>query len=156
MHICPDVPLLLYWMTRVLRDLNKDLVLLAEDEEAFKGAAPLLFGETFERRMKDHLESLKCLRRSMAPKPGTDQFFYPARGAATSEVEAGVRGTTPISKEAEIDTFRRRTIPARNSENRICNCKCVHVPTISPCNARDTYPSTIVNQLKCMGIEPIQ
>ena len=75
-------------MTRVLRDLNKDLVLLAEDEEAFKGAAPLLFGETFKRRMKDHLESLKCLRHSMAPKPGTDQFFYPARGAATSEVEA--------------------------------------------------------------------
>ena len=35
---------------RVLRDLNKDLLPLAEDEEAFKGAAPLLFGETFQRR----------------------------------------------------------------------------------------------------------
>ena len=40
--------------------------------------------------MKDHLESLKCLRRCMAPKPGTDQFFrkgrslYPARTEAFS------------------------------------------------------------------------
>ena len=30
---------------RVLRDLNKDLLPLAEDEEAFKGAAPLLFAQ---------------------------------------------------------------------------------------------------------------
>ena len=103
---------------RVLRDLNKDLLPLAEDEEAFKGAAPLFHGETFERRMKDHLESLKCLRRSMAPKPGTDQFFrkgrslYPARGggAATSEEEAGVRGTTPISKEADLQKIPARTV----------------------------------------------
>ena len=28
---------------------------LTEDEEAFKGAAPLLFGETFQRRMKEHI-----------------------------------------------------------------------------------------------------
>ena len=100
--------------------------------------------------MKDHLESLKCLRRSMAPKPGTDQFFqkgrslYPIRGgggggagAATSEEEAGVRGTTPINQEAETDTSKRRTISARNNDSRICTCKCVHVSSISPCNARD-------------------
>ena len=36
---------------QVLRDLNNDLLPLAEDEEAFKGAAPLLFGETFQRKM---------------------------------------------------------------------------------------------------------
>ena len=31
---------------QVLRDLNKDLLPLAEDKEAFKGAAPLLFGDS--------------------------------------------------------------------------------------------------------------
>ena len=38
---------------RVLRDLNKDLLPLAEDEEAFKGASPLLFGDSFKRKMKE-------------------------------------------------------------------------------------------------------
>lgn len=56
---------------RILRDLNKDLLPLAEDEEAFKGAAPLLFG--------DHLESLKCLQRSIAPRSGQEQFFWKGR-----------------------------------------------------------------------------
>ena len=64
---------------RVLRDLNKDLLPLAEDEEAFKGAVPLLFSDSLEKRMKEHLESLKCLRRSTAPKSGTDQFFWRGR-----------------------------------------------------------------------------
>ena len=88
---------------------------LADDEEAFKGAAPLLFGESFERRMKDHLESLKCLRRSMAPKPGTDQFFrkgrslYPARGGGNFR---GRGGGQRYNQEAETDTSRRRTISA--------------------------------------------
>ena len=46
---------------KVIKDLNKDLVSLAEDPEMFEDAAPLLFGASFERKMKDHLESLKCL-----------------------------------------------------------------------------------------------
>ena len=31
---------------QILRDLNKDLLPLIEDNEAFKGAAPLLFGDS--------------------------------------------------------------------------------------------------------------
>ncbi len=68
-HICRDR------RNKALKDLNKDLLPLAEDEEMFAEAAPLLFGESFEKKMKDHLESLKCLRKSMAPSTGADQFF---------------------------------------------------------------------------------
>ena len=54
-----------YMMTerrkRVLKDLNKDLLLLAEDTDTFKGAAPLLFVGNFKTKIKGHLESLKCL-----------------------------------------------------------------------------------------------
>ena len=108
---------------RVLRDLNKDLLPLAEDQEAFKGAAPLLYGETFERRMKDHLESLKCLRRSMAPKPGTDQFFrkgrslYPARGGGNFRGRGGGQRYNPYQQRS-----RPSEDPSKNSDNRICNC----------------------------------
>jgi len=74
------------------KDLNKDLVSLAEDPEMFEEAAPLLFGASVETKMKDHLESLKCLRQSMAPRSGyrSDQFFrgcrrqYPPRGGGSS------------------------------------------------------------------------
>ena len=50
---------------------------MAEDPEMFKEAALLLFGTSFEKKMKDHLESLKCLRQYMAPKSGyrSEQFF---------------------------------------------------------------------------------
>lgn len=76
---------------KVTKDLNKDLITLAEDPEMFEEAAPLLFGASFEK-MKDHLESLKCLRQSMAPRSGyrSDQFFrggrrqYPPRGGGSS------------------------------------------------------------------------
>ena len=61
----------------VTKDLNKDLMSLAEDPEMFEEAAPLLFGASFETKMKEHLESFKCLRQSMAPRSGgrSDQFF---------------------------------------------------------------------------------
>ena len=124
---------------RVLRHLP-----LAEDEEAFMGAAPLLFGDTFKRRqtfqrrqnlplagrirMKDHLESPKCPRCSMAPKSGTDQLFEGA-APSTSQLQKKRRGTTPISKEAGKILPEEDPIPARNNDKRICNCKCVHIPT---------------------------
>ena len=63
---------------KVTEDLKKDLMSLAEDPEMFEETAPLLFGASLiEKKMKDHLESFKCLRQSMAPRSGcrSDQFF---------------------------------------------------------------------------------
>ena len=47
---------------KVLKELNKNLQPLAEEEGTFAEAAPLLFGNGFEKQMKDHVEALKCLR----------------------------------------------------------------------------------------------
>lgn len=78
---------------RILKDLNKDLLPLAEDADAFKGAAPLLFGGNFEAKMKGHLESLKCLRQSIAPKTGAgDQFFRRCRSHFPSCGSGNYRG----------------------------------------------------------------
>jgi len=98
----------------VLKDLNKDLLPLAEDEEAFRGAAPLLFGAAFEKKMKDHLESLKCLRRSMAPKPGTNQFFrkgrsfYPARGGGNFRGRGRGQRFNPYQPRGRDRPFQKR------------------------------------------------
>ena len=64
---------------KVTKDLNRDFMSLAEDPEMFEEAAPLLFGPSFEKIMKDHLESLKCLRQSMAPKSGYHDIIYKTR-----------------------------------------------------------------------------
>ena len=53
---------------KVTKDLNTDLVSLSEDPELFEDAAPLLFGASFERKMKEQLENLKCIRQSVTPQ----------------------------------------------------------------------------------------
>ena len=53
---------------KVTKDLN--LVSLAENPETFEEAARLLFGASFETKMKDHLERLKCLWQSIPPRSG--------------------------------------------------------------------------------------
>ena len=71
---------------KVTKDLNKDLISPAEDPEMFEEAAPLLFWVSFEEKMKDHLEGLKCLRQLMAPKSGyrSDKFWRVLPPVSTS------------------------------------------------------------------------
>ena len=64
---------------KVTKDFNRGLMSLAEDPEMFEEAPLLLFGASFEKKMKDHLESLKCLRQSMAPKSGYHDIIYKTR-----------------------------------------------------------------------------
>ena len=60
---------------KVLKDLNPDLLSLAEQDETFSTAAPLLFGQDFSKKAKEHTEEVKSLRKS-AP---TKQFFRGGR-----------------------------------------------------------------------------
>jgi len=64
---------------KVTKDFNRGLMSLAEDPEMFEEAALLLFGASFEKKMKDHLESLKCLRQLMAKKSGYHDIIYKTR-----------------------------------------------------------------------------
>ena len=101
---------------------ERDLLPLTEEEEAFKGAVRLLFGDSFKRRMKDHLESLKCLRQSMALNLEHTSFFRgaapttPHMGLAVSEEEAKVRNSTRISQEEEKDQGLQGHVVARKQQ----------------------------------------
>lgn len=48
----------------ILKDMNRDVTSLAEEDEQFKEAAPLLFGEGFEKKMKEHVDAVRCLRKT--------------------------------------------------------------------------------------------
>ena len=46
---------------RVITSLNNKVHLLADEEDIFEEAPPLLLGKAIEEKVKAHLESLKCL-----------------------------------------------------------------------------------------------
>lgn len=43
--------------------LNRDLQPLVEESDRFTSAAPFLFGKDFEKAAKDHIDSVKSLRK---------------------------------------------------------------------------------------------
>ena len=51
----------------VVKDMNKDVMLLAEEDDKLQGAATLLFGKGFEKKMKEHVDAVHCLRKSGKP-----------------------------------------------------------------------------------------
>ena len=63
---------------KVILSLNKKVHPLAEDEDTFAEAAPLLLGKVFEAKMKTHLESLKCLSAAREREPQA-QYFRQSR-----------------------------------------------------------------------------
>ena len=65
---------------KVLRTVNPDIQDLAGEEELFRAAAPNLFGDGFEQKMKDRAESMKLLAKAKAPPP--KKFFRGGRPTA--------------------------------------------------------------------------
>ena len=57
--------------------LNRDLRPLLEEEDRFREAAPYLFGKEFERSAKDHIDSVKSLRKMTQQQslPSGTPFF---------------------------------------------------------------------------------
>ena len=53
----------------VVKDLNKDAGSLAEEDDLFTEASPMLFGEGFEQMLK------RCLRKSSSNTGSSGQYF---------------------------------------------------------------------------------
>ena len=82
---------------KAVKCLSSKVRPLAEDEDIFVGAAPLLLGTLFETKMKAHLESLKCL--SLIPNREWEKFLQ--------EPPPTVSGRRVIPRKR-----RRQTLPA--------------------------------------------
>ena len=63
----------------VVKDLNKDAASLAEEDEMFKDAAPQLFGDGFETKLKQHVDAVRCLRKASTSQGHGQQFFRGSR-----------------------------------------------------------------------------
>ena len=42
---------------KILQDMSKDVLALAEEDDMFSVTAPLLHGDRFEKKMKDHVDA---------------------------------------------------------------------------------------------------
>ena len=59
---------------KVLKELNRDLEGLTEDDKEFAEAAPNLFGDGFARKCKEHIENVRALHKTTG-KLLRGQFF---------------------------------------------------------------------------------
>ena len=61
-----------------LKDLNRDLLTLIEDDEMFADVAPIFFGDGFKKTMKEHVEAMRCIRKTSS-KTSNESFFQKGR-----------------------------------------------------------------------------
>lgn len=74
---------------RVANYLNKDLRTLIEDD-SFSNAAPCLFGKDFEKSAKEHIDSVRSLRKMGTTNQGAGpKFFRPSRPYAQASRGGG-------------------------------------------------------------------
>lgn len=76
---------------RILKICNPDIQDLADNDELYKEAPPNLFGENFEKKMKERAESVKLLSKSQtSSQSGTKPFF---RNSHTQRGSGSTRGS---------------------------------------------------------------
>ena len=61
---------------KILKICNPDIQDLADNEETFKSAAPNLFGENFEKKMKERAEAVKILNKSQSQSGTNSRSFF--------------------------------------------------------------------------------
>ena len=106
-----------------VKDLNKDLLMLVEDDEIFADVAPMLFGDGFEKMMKEQVEAMRCIRKTS--NKTTESFFRRGRpqgqyhqhyrGGGNSHRGRGwyhpYRGNNYSNHSAGKENFRRKNQP---------------------------------------------
>ena len=165
---------------KVLKELNKDLQPLAEVEGTFAEVAPLLFGNGFEKQMKDHVggsqQDGRKTQSSFFERAAPTTITHTVGVARTASVAEGdttptrggeekkirrANGRSQSSEETETVTGARELCSCRQSGTRmfnplysVCICKstrCSHVPPV----VQKFLPSTLVQYLQGMGIAPL-
>ena len=121
-------------------------VTLAEDDDRFASVAPMLFGDGFEKTMKEHVEVMRCIRkysnakmtmsffRRAAPQGSTTTTATTAGVATTTGAVAGTNPTTEATTQ-EKRTSRGRSLKAKPKETKDSQSRVSNVirSTCTPC-----------------------
>ena len=80
---------------RMANYLNKDLCPLIEEKEHFHDAPPFMFGKVFKRVVRDHVESVKSLRKLSAARSGAQNLPFFRQGHPYNQTARGGLWTLP-------------------------------------------------------------
>ena len=135
---------------RVVTDLNKALLPIVGDDEAFAEAAPLLFGTEFAKKGKEMIDQVKAMRATISKKQEKRPFFRggPPRqlGGFQPKIWKGRSPKLPLQGPA---IQPERPIPRQPKETTELNLLVSHVHS-----QRDVCKNTLTNQLMQVGIVP--
>ena len=111
---------------KVVADVNKALLPIAQDDDNFRDAPPYLFGNEFAKRSKDYVEQVRAMRSTLPKGTGKRPFFQggpPRRGGQSRGAEAPTTdsGATGRGIKAPRTTHSRFT--GRLSAHTTAGCK---------------------------------
>lgn len=114
---------------KVLKDLNLDLISLADQVDTF---LPLLFGQGFARKTKDHSEEFKSLRKA-APSSLKSFFQWPhlqevVPGGAAETNSTSSRTDCLTLGEAVAEPVQQQVLSRAKGQgtrqtSKFCDCK---------------------------------
>ena len=153
--------------------LNRDLHPPLEEEDRFREVAPYLFGKEFERSTKDHIDSVKSLRKMTQPQswPSGTPFFWQgwpfnqaARGG--SHFRGGNRGRGHFHPYPGKKTEKaEENMPTTKSLRSSRDCRCTGSLCIfqSVCGSvcspkRNIFPITLsstIHALQSKGVRAV-
>ena len=110
--------------------LNRDILPLAEEDDMFKEAPPLLFGDGFEKKMKEHIEAVCCLQKTTGRATDSGAVFrrghpqdygHHHRGGSNHRRRSGHHTHTTKQAEKRMEPTRRslssNRTPSEESKN---------------------------------------
>jgi hypothetical protein len=88
----------------------------------FEDVAPLLFADSFEKKMKGHLDALKCLRRNSGNTSREGHFsqvpiLFPTTRKWRGKKPVGRAGSTPSNLQEEERRIRNSTLQRTSGNN---------------------------------------
>ena len=108
---------------RILMNVNPALKSMADKENAFQQAAPILFGEDFAKKTTDRVEAIKAIKKISYQRPGEKhpgRFRVPSRNQADGcggGYKSGCRRFQPYQKTGAARTGSSNPGPSQGHKN---------------------------------------
>ncbi len=116
----------------VVKDLNKDASSLAENDDLFKEAAPMLFGEGFEQKLKNHVKlSKKILHKLWRQQPIFSRGPFPRGGGRPNRrFQSNSNHTKRRTVSGTPSSQRPQTSQRLNEHNGRTNCSYMYKKSV--------------------------
>ncbi len=105
---------------RIAEHLNRDVKVLVEDKVQLREAAPLLFGRTFDKVAKDHVDAERSLRKSTGHQPTSKpkRFISDQRWWRSQATQTRRKQSSPTRLQDQKDPPAATSAPSASAQLR--------------------------------------